>query len=98
MDRMASGSASVIGNLEDRPSRMRIGRETMGTFPMNQLGGRQTGQTTLGFAVLLPWVTPANLQSVQALVIHENDQYLQNIPAVSRDPDIAVGKGAASAR
>jgi 1,4-alpha-glucan branching enzyme len=47
----------------------------------------------LEFGVLLPWVTPGNGQSVHVLAIHEDDQYLQGIPAVevplqhSVDPD-----------
>ena len=65
----------------------------MGTLPLGSLGGRQTGPSILQFGVLLPWVTPGNGQSVDVLVIHEDDQYLQDIPAVdvslqhSVDPD-----------
>lgn len=54
----------------------------MGVLPLDQLGGRQAGPSTLEFGVLLPWVTPVNGQSVHVLAIHEDDQYLQDIPAV----------------
>jgi maltooligosyltrehalose trehalohydrolase len=54
----------------------------MGALPLADLGGRQTGPSTLQFGVLLPWVTPDNGQSVHVLAIHERDQYLQEIPAV----------------
>ena len=54
----------------------------MGTFPLDDLGGRQVGSSVLQFGVLLPWVTPGNGQSVQVLAIHERDQYLQDIPVV----------------
>lgn len=54
----------------------------MATFPLDQLGGRQSGASTFSFGVLLPWVTPGNNQSVVALVIHEADQFLQDIPVV----------------
>jgi maltooligosyltrehalose trehalohydrolase len=65
----------------------------MGTLPLGKLGGRQGGPSILEFGVLLPWVTPGNGQSVHVLAIHEDDQYLQDIPAVevplqhSVDPD-----------
>jgi 1,4-alpha-glucan branching enzyme len=51
-------------------------------FPLDQLGGRATGPTTLEFGILLPWVTPANGQSVEARVIHVDDQFRQLIPTV----------------
>ncbi|HEY5989680.1 MAG TPA: alpha-amylase family glycosyl hydrolase [Streptosporangiaceae bacterium] len=54
----------------------------MGAFPLGDLGGRQTGPSSLRFGVLLPWVTPDNGQAVHVLAIHERDQYLQEIPAV----------------
>jgi 1,4-alpha-glucan branching enzyme len=46
------------------------------------LGGRQVGPTTLGFGVLLPWVSPANGQRVSVKVIHEKDQFLKGVPPV----------------
>ncbi len=55
----------------------------MNGFPMSVLGGRATSSTVLEFGVLLPWVSPANGQSVEVLVIHERDQFMQDIPAVS---------------
>jgi hypothetical protein len=42
-----------------------------------QVAGRQ-----LTSGILLPWVTPANGQSVTVKVIHENDQFLQRVPPV----------------
>jgi 1,4-alpha-glucan branching enzyme len=65
----------------------------MTAFPLNQLGGRFTGPSTLDFGILLPWVTPANGQSVEVRIIHAADQFLQDIPTVglplqhSADPD-----------
>lgn len=54
----------------------------VGAVPLEVLGGRQSGPATLSFGVLLPWVSPANAQSVSVLAIHESDQYLQAVPAV----------------
>jgi maltooligosyltrehalose trehalohydrolase len=54
----------------------------MNALPWTTLGGRVAGPTELAFGVLLPWVSPANGQSVEVLVIHERDQFLQDIPAV----------------
>ncbi len=54
----------------------------VGTVPLQGLGGRRSGPSAIAFGVLLPWVSPANGQSVSVLAIHEKDQYLQAIPAV----------------
>src|SRR4051812_10968666 len=65
----------------------------MVAFPLNRLGGRAVGASTLEFGVLLPWVTADNGQSVEVRIIHEKDQFLQRIPTVgltlshSVDPD-----------
>jgi maltooligosyltrehalose trehalohydrolase len=54
----------------------------MQSLPLDTLGARETGPTTISLGVLFPWVTPANGQSVSARVIHERDQFLQRYPAV----------------
>ena len=54
----------------------------MNAFPLQTLGGRATSSSVLEFGVLLPWVSKANGQSVEDLVIHERDQFIQDIPAV----------------
>lgn len=54
----------------------------MQSLKLNELGARETGPTTISFGVLLPWVTPANGQSVSVRVIHERDQFLERYPAV----------------
>ncbi len=40
----------------------------MASFPLRELGGRVTGTSTLTFGTLLPWVTPANGQSVNVQI------------------------------
>lgn len=55
----------------------------MSGLPIDVLGGRQSGPTTLAFGILLPWITPGNGQTVEVLAIHEKDQYLQDVPAVA---------------
>jgi maltooligosyltrehalose trehalohydrolase len=65
----------------------------MSVFPLDQLGGRQVGPSVLAFGVLLPWVTPGNGQSVDVLVIHEADQYLQGVPAVEVPLKYSVDPG-----
>lgn len=44
--------------------------------------GAQVAGNALTFGILLPWVTPANGQSVSVKVIHENDQFMQKVPPV----------------
>jgi len=51
-------------------------------MPLTTFGAQVTGQE-LTFGLLLPWVTPANGQSVSVKVIHENDQFLQRVPPVA---------------
>ena len=50
-------------------------------MPLTTFGAQVSGQQ-LTFGLLLPWVTPANGQSVTVKVIHENDQFLQRVPPV----------------
>jgi 1,4-alpha-glucan branching enzyme len=54
----------------------------MQTLPLDTLGARETGPTTISLGVLLPWVAPGNGQSVSARIIHERDQFLQRCPPV----------------
>ena len=53
----------------------------MNLMPLSKYGAQVAGNT-LTFELLLPWVTPANGQSVSVKVIHENDQFIQTVPSV----------------
>ena len=53
----------------------------MNLMSLTAYGAQVAGQT-LTFGLLLPWVTPANGQSVSVKVIHENDQFMQGVPPV----------------
>ena len=48
-------------------------------LPMGQLGAIETNGT-IAFGVWLPWVSTADGNQVSVKVIHERDQFLQDIP------------------
>jgi maltooligosyltrehalose trehalohydrolase len=50
-------------------------------MPLTTYGAQVAGQA-LTFGLLLPWVNPANGQSVSVKVIHENDQFIQSVPPI----------------
>jgi maltooligosyltrehalose trehalohydrolase len=49
-------------------------------LPLDALGAGETAGTVT-FGLWLPWVSPADGNSVSVKVIHERDQFLQDIPA-----------------
>lgn len=65
----------------------------MRLLPLERLGTRELGGNTVRFGIFLPWVTPANGHRMRVKVIHENDQFLQEIQSIefemnhSPDPD-----------
>lgn len=55
----------------------------MATLPIESLGARETASGRIEFAVCLPWVSAVDGNSVAVKVIHEDDQFLQRVPARS---------------
>jgi 1,4-alpha-glucan branching enzyme len=49
-------------------------------LPLDALGAGQAA-AAVTFGLWLPWVSPADGNSVSVKVIHERDQFLQDIPA-----------------
>ena len=65
----------------------------MRLLPLERLGTRELEGNTVQFGIFLPWVTPANGHRMWVKIIHENDQFLQEIQPLefemshSPDPD-----------
>jgi maltooligosyltrehalose trehalohydrolase len=55
----------------------------MPTLPIREFGARETSPRNIAINVLLPWIRPGQGDSVTVKVIHERDQFLQEIPARS---------------
>lgn len=55
----------------------------MQLLPLNVLGAHQIGAAQIQFGMLLPWVSPSNGQQLSVKIIHEHDQFLEHVPAVS---------------
>lgn len=51
----------------------------MKLLPMNKLGARETKPGKLSFGLFLPWVSAGHGYRLQVKIIHEKDQFLQNI-------------------
>lgn len=54
----------------------------MDLLPMDRLGAREISPGKIRFGVLLPWVSAPNGNRVQVKIIHEHDQFLQQVPPV----------------
>ncbi len=52
----------------------------MKLLPLENLGFRQMGHDLVSFNVLLPWIDPRDGNRLYVKIIHENDQFLQDIP------------------
>lgn len=52
----------------------------MQLLPMSSLGPRETSPGVVQFGLLLPWVSAANGNQLSVKIIHEADQFLQDIP------------------
>lgn len=52
----------------------------MNLLPLNTLGGRETGDGQLDFGVLLPWVSAADGNRLWLKIIHERDQFIEDVP------------------
>jgi 1,4-alpha-glucan branching enzyme len=65
----------------------------MKLLPLSRLGARETSPGIVDFGLFLPWVSVENGNRLWVKIIHEKDQFLQNIPplmfemAHSNDPD-----------
>jgi maltooligosyltrehalose trehalohydrolase len=53
----------------------------MELMPLDRLGARQNGRS-IEFGVFLPSISGAAGYTVLARIIHEHDQFLQDVPAV----------------
>lgn len=64
----------------------------MKLLPLGSLGARETSPGVVDFGLFLPWVSSENGNRLWVKIIHEKDQFLQNIPplmfemAHSNDP------------
>jgi maltooligosyltrehalose trehalohydrolase len=52
----------------------------MKLLPLNRLGARETAPGLIEFGIFLPWVSASNGNRLTVKIIHERDQFLQNIP------------------
>lgn len=65
----------------------------MKLLPLDKLGARETSPGMIDFGIFLPWVSARDGNRLWGKVIHENDQFLQEIPPLlfelshSPDPD-----------
>jgi 1,4-alpha-glucan branching enzyme len=55
----------------------------MDLLPLRRLGARESAPNVLDFGVFLPWVDARVGNRLWAKIIHERDQFLQNIPPVA---------------
>ena len=65
----------------------------MNLLPLNKLGARETSPGVIDFGMFLPWVSANDGNRLWVKVIHEKDQFLQDIQPLefelnhSIDPD-----------
>ena len=52
----------------------------MQLLPLSTLGPRETSPGVMQFGLFLPWVAAADGNQLSVKIIHENDQFLQQIP------------------
>jgi maltooligosyltrehalose trehalohydrolase len=52
----------------------------MNLLPLDKLGGRDVGDGKLEFGLFLPWVSAADGNRLWLKIIHEHDQFLQDVP------------------
>lgn len=52
----------------------------MNLLPLNKLGARETTPSVVEFGVFLPWVSAAMGNRLWVKIIHEKDQFQQDIP------------------
>ncbi|MFZ2375726.1 MAG: alpha-amylase, partial [Methanothrix sp.] len=55
----------------------------MNLLPLERLGARCTPEGIADFGVFLPWVSDENGNRISVKIIHETDQFLQDVPAKS---------------
>lgn len=54
----------------------------MRLLPLDKLGPREIGPGTVQFGLYLPWVSAADDNELSVKIIHESDQFLQDIPSL----------------
>jgi len=52
----------------------------MNLLPLEKLGARCTPNGVADFGVFFPWISEANGNSISVKIIHEKDQFLQDVP------------------
>jgi hypothetical protein len=52
----------------------------MQLLPMDRLGPHETAPGSVDFGLFLPWVSAADGNRLSLKIIHESDQFLQDIP------------------
>ena len=52
----------------------------MNLLPLEKLGARCTPDGIADFGVFFPWISEANGNSISVKIIHEMDQFLQDVP------------------
>src|SRR5438874_12309095 len=69
--------------------------DDMELLPMNTLGARETAPGVIDFGVYFPWVSAADGNRLFVKVIHEHDQFLQDIAPrrfeLNHSPDATYG-------
>lgn len=51
----------------------------MQLLPLDKLGAREVAAGEVEFGIFLPWVSPSNGNQLWLKIIHQNDQFLQDI-------------------
>ena len=51
----------------------------MGLLPLHKLGARETSPGVVDFGLFLPWVSASDGNRLWVKVIHQKDQFLQEI-------------------
>ncbi|MFH1259205.1 MAG: hypothetical protein ABII74_05255 [Elusimicrobiota bacterium] len=62
----------------------------MKLLPLDKLGAKEQAGGVVNFGLFLPWVSAGNGNRLWVKVIHEKDQFLQNIPPLMFEPKIGV--------
>src|SRR5688572_1074296 len=56
-------------------------RVIMRLLPMDKLGPHERDGGVVDFGILLPWISKANGHRLFVKLIHERDQFMQDVPA-----------------
>ncbi len=62
----------------------------MNLLPLGKLGARCTPEGRADFGVFLPWVSDSDGVGLGVKLIHENDQFLQDVPAKTFEMECSI--------